>query len=681
MILLESADKEARSTHRRLIFAVQLAARGHRIAISSASIEGTLSVHQRYQIAPFLADDPDISPDQVVVLADGPLSASLLARLKSYVFEPMVVVTALGRFFDQQARIDCQNRLAYALGREPHMVDLNDLQSLPLLPDSLMPLAGLQLEKPVPGHRHRLTIALAPDALKQPDVQAALVTLGYMGSLAVTIVTSPSQKAQLLDTLPVSIRVSEIDELSPTTLAQQSDIAVLYGAAVVDEHLGAFALDMMMSGRVVIDATAEATLAGRGAPVLRGPEIVTAILPYLQDTVLPHTSEIERRIGLHDWQKTHGFDRLEKALDLVRPEQPKPEPARTVFLATNGVGLGHARRCLMLAEAMPADAPASFAAFPSCVPLIEDQGYPCLPLVSRSDAHDGAYAHDLVNYLRLRRALRPGDRFVFDGGYVFESIYKTILEKDLAAIWIRRGLWQPPQITAKTIRRECVFRRVIVPAEAFDELNDAYSFGEKVTRVGPIVQLESSDPKAMRKRLEEKFDRSVTELVVTMLGGGVAADRSAQLNLLAGVLERRPGCLHLIVVWPGARVDPGLRGLRNTRVVQTQHALALCRAADLVVSAAGYNSFHECLYHGIPAIFVPQMAPYMDDQTRRARAASDRGLAETVLAHELMRLERTVVACLDAGLADDLRAALARARLPAVGTTATAALIHEVAPC
>ncbi len=147
MILLESADNEARSTDRRLIFAAQLAARGHRVAISAASIEGTLSVHQRYQIAPFLADDPDIVPDRVVVLADGPLSANLLARLKSYAFEPSVVVTALGRFSDQQARIDCQNRLAYCLGREPRMVDLNDLHSLPLLPHSLMPVAGSQLRK------------------------------------------------------------------------------------------------------------------------------------------------------------------------------------------------------------------------------------------------------------------------------------------------------------------------------------------------------------------------------------------------------------------------------------------------------------------------------------------------------------------------------------------------------
>ena len=69
----------------------------------------------------------------------------------------------------------------------------------------------------------------------------------------------------------------------------------------------------------------------------------------------------------------------------------------------------------------------------------------------------------------------------------------------------------------------------------------------------------------------------------------------------------------------------------------------LAAAADLVVTAAGYNSFHEALYNRVPAIFVPQMSAFMDDQRARARAACDRGLAAMVEANELMTLERLVV--------------------------------------
>ena len=104
--------------------------------------------------------------------------------------------------------------------------------------------------------------------------------------------------------------------------------------------------------------------------------------------------------------------------------------------------------------------------------------------------------------------------------------------------------------------------------------------------------------------------------------------------------------------------------------------LALCQAADLVISAAGYNSFHEILYHGIPAIFVPQMAAYMDDQERRAKSASDRGLSATVLASEMLLLEREVKAFLDGGKAAEIRQNLSNTTLPEPGNAAAAALIE-----
>ena len=160
-----------------------------------------------------------------------------------------------------------------------------------------------------------------------------------------------------------------------------------------------------------------------------------------------------------------------------------------------------------------------------------------------------------------------------------------------------------------------------------------------------------------------------------MLGGGVAADRTAQTQAMAALAEARSGALNLVVTWPGAVVAPGLAGWRNTLVVQTRNALSLCLIADLVVSAAGYNSFHELVYHGVPTIFVPQMAVYMDDQERRARAASDRGLAVTVLAHEILLLEREVRAMLDGGRSGTIRAALAAADLPAPGNAEAARLI------
>jgi len=321
-----------------------------------------------------------------------------------------------------------------------------------------------------------------------------------------------------------------------------------------------------------------------------------------------------------------------------------------------------------------------FAAFPSCISMITAAGYPCQPLVQRSPDHTEDYANDIVNYLRLSRSLKPGDRLVFDGGFVFDSVYRTIMENDISAVWLRRGLWQPGQTVRAKLDREMAFDAVIVPDEAFPELNTDLTFSSTVRHVGPVVEVTNSTAKARKSRLQRvlrQFGRPAGRLVVTMLGAGVAADRTAQLQALAAKFERRDDYLHLVVIWPGARVAPGLFCWKNTHVVRTRRALQLAEIADFVISAVGYNSFHELLYNHIPAIFIPQKAEFMDDQERRARAASERGLGQTVLAHELVMLERHVTEFLDGSATDDIRKLFKSADLPARGVKDAADLISK----
>ena len=219
-----------------------------------------------------------------------------------------------------------------------------------------------------------------------------------------------------------------------------------------------------------------------------------------------------------------------------------------------------------------------------------------------------------------------------------------------------------------------------MPSEAFEELNDAYSYGDHVHYVGPIyrqVAQSKNDREQLRARLAERFGRDFRQLIVSMLGGGVASDRSAQLQAISGMLETRPDCLHLIVIWPGSTVQPAAFGWKNTRVVQTFEATKLCLSADLVISAAGYNSVLELLYHKIPAILIPQSAPYLDDQERRARALADRDLCALITEWEFMKLERTVTDCLDSDGLDVFRTALNDIELPQAGAAEAAELITE----
>jgi hypothetical protein len=685
MILIDAAHRSQKTFDACLHLAEQMAARGHKVVMDERSLPDDADRNRKYAAARFLAELAGVEFSHVVLIGAEEVSAEVLIGLRGVNLAPGGVVCALGHFGDHQAHVSARARLANALGHEPVMVDLADLQAKPL---ASMALFADTKAAPasLPGHPARLTVIPDPATLSEPETLARLAALDHRRDIRLRVIVSSEHLEHIRATKFHALPVYAVSELSPMTFAAGADIAAFFGQGVPGDAMAAMAVCLMAAGGVVIDGTDDQAFLSAGAPALRGPPDLAALGAYLDEVVMVNLAQISEKVSQSPWQLGISFTRLEAALGLPSPSPslgPAPELTdhrpKTVFLPTNGVGLGHAQRCTVIAAAMGAGANRSFAAFPSCVPMINAKGFDCLPLVQKSEGHLEPFANDLVNYLRLSQHLAPGDRLVFDGGYVFDSIFRTIIEKQLSAVWVRRGLWPQGAAVSNGLERERIFDRVIVPSEPFAELNDAYSFGSHIHAVGPIVQVlpQSPDGKArVRSRLAERFGCDFDELVVSMLGGGVASDRSAQLQGLCSLLERRKSCLHLVVVWPGSTVLPTLHLCNNTRVVQTTEALALAQAADLVVSAAGYNSLNEVLYHGIPAIFIPQSAPYLDDQTRRARAASDRGLSVTVLAQELLRLEREVLACLDGGKAALLRARLKLAELPSPGTDAAARLIE-----
>jgi hypothetical protein len=587
-----------------------------------------------------------------------------------------------GQFADHQAEVGARTRLAYALGREAVLVDLSVTLGDPIPVLGCCPMtAPDRARAPRPGRTPELFLFLPAEWIDEPQILPLLAALDNVPDFRLSVVMPGVAKDRLKRTRHASLNVFGYSEIGPAALARRADIAAFFGDGIPGERMAHFAVDMMAAGKAVIDCTIDGAFEAYGTPVIRGPAELAALPNFLEFSVIPNLSAIGDAARRSPWITARHFARLEEAAGLSPPRPPAGDPARrTVFLPTNGSGLGHAQRCALIAR--NSYGPTTSCSWPSraACRCWKARGFPCLPLVQKSPDHPEEFANDLVNYARLGRTLARGDHLVFDGGYVFDSIYRAIQQSGCSATWIRRGLWRPGQVADAPIERERAFRSVLVPEEAFPELNVDYSRGAHVRRVGPIVQPPPAlDRDAVRARLADAFGVPFGTLVVTMLGGGVASDRTAQVQAIAGLLEPRPDCLHLVVVWPHSKVAPGLGGWRNTRLVRTRESLSLAAAADVVLSAVGYNTFHEILYNRIPAILIPQVASYLDDQERRARAASDRGAAETVLAHELLLLERKLRHLLDQGGAEALREAIGRLDLPRTGNAEAARLIEAEA--
>ena len=682
MIYIEAGTRSIRAFDAQLIFAEQLTARGFRACIEAEYLPEDAGRGRIYEAARFLVDPAEHTAEAVFVLGAEEIDDLLLASLRQKQLGADVPVVATGRFQSQQSYTGAKARLAYALGREAKVIDLTDLQPRTMLPSAISPLVAEMrpVARPV-GGRITVTVVLGSMELDSHETLSCLSRMSNQGRYDLQLVVSGAQneaiKASPFNDLPTIL----FTDLSPLTLANATDILAMFGQGIAGVRMAALAVELIAAGGVAIDCTEDEVLMTSGAPALIGPKSLLALDGYLGGKLLGNITHIAEQASKSQWLHSVDITQLEIAAGLTAQ---KPEVVRsvqrTLFLPTNGVGLGHAQRCATIAKELPDSTPAMFAAFPSCVPLVRREGMDCIPLVPRTGLNDHSNANDILTYRRLGAALQKHDRLVFDGGYVFDSVYRVILEQKLSAVWIRRGLWPQGRPRHSLLQREGVFDRVIVPSEAFDELNDAYSYGDHVRYVGPIFRdaVQTRDDRdALRARLAKQFGRKFKTLVVSMLGGGIASERSAQLQAISGFLESRPDCLHLIVTWPGSKIQSAAFGWQNTRVVQTLEATTLCLTADLVISAAGYNSVHEILYHKIPAILIPQSAPYLDDQERRARALADRNLCAVITEREFMKLERTMSQCLDAGGLEDYRSALRNIDLPEAGASKAAALIAE----
>ena len=673
------------------IFVNQLAALGVPARVATGSVPENPGRNLQFDLAPHLTE-ARLSPDDgLVLLGAERLTDEALMRLRRLADGVEITVRAFGRFATHQTALGVRARLAYIFGREPELLDLASIHphSRGPAPAFGVPRRSAQPWPAVKDRPPRLLL-VGPD-LKDPIQVAALLALSPHRSFRPFVLTNSQSKQDWIAAHGRDIPFFDYGEILPLALTERTDMCVFFGSPAGSYRLETLAANLLVAGTPLLDGSPGHRVANGSDAFIPAPPGILGLENFLRAEILPNLGQIadhvRRSRAAAGAEAEPVLRRLGGAgVPLAashRPANAGPAAGGIVFMPTNGVGLGHAQRCALIANALgPGRPPPLFAAFPSCMGLVKSQGFDVMPLVGRSQLHSQSHEHDLANHLRLRALCAGARTLVFDGGYIFDLVYRTVLEGSVSGVWIRRGLWQGSQDNSVALDREKAFERVIVPREGFEELNQPYSRGDHLFTVGPVVQTVTLSPASrddLRAALAERFGRSFDRLAVSLLGGGVAADRSAQIQALCGLFERRSDTLHLVLVWPNATLEPAWFDWGNSRVVRTLHAAALTAAADLAITAAGYNSFHEVLYNRVPAIFVPQTGSFMDDQRARARAACDRGLAAMAESSELMKLERLIARYLDDGEAEAIRAKLAATDLPDLGTARAAQLIEEVA--
>ncbi len=307
---------------------------------------------------------------------------------------------------------------------------------------------------------------------------------------------------------------------------------------------------------------------------------------------------------------------------------------RIVCYAVNGGGVGHLTRLVAMARWMRryaahagCHAEIIFLTSSEADTVLYEERFASFKIPSKTAAQAGGL--DKTAYLAMAKQwiwhslalLRP-DIFVVDT-FPRGSFGELIASLDLCKkkVFVYRPV--KPELSGRPEFQSMLplYDLVLVPERTLEVLVPPAA--EPRTRaIGSVAVRERGEMRSRedaRRRLALPADAFV---IHASAGGGGDPGAEADLSAVMEAFGDDPD-VHLVIgAGPLYRGSP-LYGPR-VRFVTQLGAAELLRAADVAISAAGYNAYTELMLAEVPTVFVPQ-PKVADDQRARAERARDAG--------------------------------------------------------
>jgi UDP-N-acetylglucosamine--N-acetylmuramyl-(pentapeptide) pyrophosphoryl-undecaprenol N-acetylglucosamine transferase len=363
-----------------------------------------------------------------------------------------------------------------------------------------------------------------------------------------------------------------------------------------------------------------------------------------------------------------------------RPAQARPERPGYLFFCVNGAGLGHLNRSLAVARRiarLQPDADICFLTSSRMLEAISRDGY--VPYhVPPLGAYGGRmkakyWDRMLCTQMQLIVEHHQPTTLVYDGIALYPGLLRALetcrFERTAMILRLRQTGSQLEEFR-QSFR---LFDQIIHPEEAGEsEAGVPSPIAElRPRRVAPILYFDRSEILSRaeaRQRLQLPIDRRV---VYVQLGSGNMDDAVTWTGHALSLLSRYPDVEVVLAQSPIAKQE--VIASPEVHMIRQYPNSRFFDAFDFAISAAGYNTVHELLFFGVPAILVP-MERLTDDQGARARAAERAGAAVVVTKPE------ELAAALQGLLADDTLARLrnsAQSLVPVNGAEEAACVICD----
>ncbi|MGI9499603.1 MAG: glycosyltransferase [Geminicoccaceae bacterium] len=349
-------------------------------------------------------------------------------------------------------------------------------------------------------------------------------------------------------------------------------------------------------------------------------------------------------------------------------------------MTSNGAGMGHLVRMLAVAKRCSSRIQPIFLTMSQALGVVRDQGYLAefLPFRTYLGVDSSAWNKHFEEELNALITFYDPSVVVFDGSVPYRGLIDAIQSNpDPLFVWCRRGMWRRNNDDS-IIKRERHFDAVIEPGElanAFDQGATA-AYQSRTVQVPPIRFLDDDE---MLSRGEARNELELDQhrpAALVLLSSGNSFDFSHLRRIAIDRLVAAHDAQVVLGEWAIAAQEREQDAVhkRLSSFPFSRHF----KAFDLVISALGYNSFHEILFTGVPVIFVPNEDALTDNQAARGSFAERRGFGLMVRTREVYRMSEAIDRLLD----PEQRAFVAQraaAMEPINGAGHAARLIEEMA--
>lgn len=425
-------------------------------------------------------------------------------------------------------------------------------------------------------------------------------------------------EALLLGSVPAALKrvphrwkLLDLGAMSLGRFSRRLDVLLYFPARLEDRGPAALVAWMLAAGRTVLMPPQVESAFGKGPTYCRPGDV--ARLLRKQILAAPHSPPAKS-----------GVTATPRHLPSPASQPPRQ---KVLFLASNGIGLGHVTRLLAIARRCRRIEPV-FVTMGQSAEIVQSYGFTAHYLPSFSylaadlDDWDGWLQGEMESLIDLWNAAAV----IYDGNGPTPGLARAIGSRGLCQfVWIRGGMIGRAEMVHVENARYCDL--IIEPGELADQVDTGVTRYRRheVTLVDPILLLDRREllPK-VKARTALGLDTQKPAVLI-QLGAGANRDIISLVEQVMAALRPHPQIQVCIGEWAsGVEIPP----LWPEATVLSGHPFArYYHAFDFAISAAGYSTFHDTMLAALPTIFIANAQPTMDDQRGRARYAQEQELA------------------------------------------------------